>query len=670
MSKPLPGQSHPLGATITPSGVNFCVYSKYATSMELLLFDLPDDVRPSRVIPLDPTVHRTGDYWHVLLPGISPGQLYGYHAHGPYDPASGHRFDGAKVLLDPYARAVAGMRTYQREAAKRIGETNYAHSLKAVVVDPTRYDWEGDQTIRRPGEKSVVYELHTRGFTRHPNSDIGEHLRGTYAGLILKIPYLKRLGITAVELLPVQHYDEQDAPPGRRNYWGYSPLAFFAPHAGYSSRQDPLGPVDEFRDMVKALHKAGIAVILDVVFNHTAEAGGDGPTVCFRGFGNGTYYMLEADRSRYANYSGCGNVVNANNSVVRRMIRDCLRYWVQEMHVDGFRFDLASILTRDEEGHPMVNPPIVWTIDTDPVLANTKIIAEAWDAGGLYQVGHFAGDRFREWNGPFRDDIRRFLKGDAGMVNTVARRLMGSPDLFDSARRSVNFVTAHDGFTLNDLVSYSHKHNLANGEQNRDGTDANYSWNHGVEGPTTDPEVERLRRRQIRNFFVLNLVSQGTPMLLMGDEVRRTQFGNNNGYCQDNETSWFNWEDVERNRDLLRFVRGLITFVRRYEAFHYSNGKVPYHFHGTALDHPDWSEKARHLSFTLRDPSGERFFHVIANAFWEPQEFALSDDRGWLRIVDTSLASPQDFVNEREAPLLEHPTYRVEARTCVLLMSR
>jgi len=389
--------------------------------------------------------------------------------------------------------------------------------------------------LRRPYNETVIYELHVGGFTRNPNSGVSADKRGTYAGVVEKIPYLKALGITAVELLPVQQFDDQDAPNGLTNYWGYSPVAFSAPHSGYSSRRDALGPVDEFRDMVKALHKAGIEVILDVVYNHTAEGNHQGPTFSFRGLEDRTYYMLDKSGS-YLNYTGCGNTDNANYSVVRRLIMDSLRHWVSEMHVDGFRFDLASVLSRDENGIPLVSPPVLWEIDSDPVLAGTKIIAEAWDAGGLYQVGSFVGDRFREWNGRFRDDMRKFVIGENGLAATLVNRIAGSPDIYpDNASRSINFVTCHDGFTLNDLVSYGVKHNEANNQSNVDGADWSFSWNCGVEGATDRADIERIRERQVRNLFALLLLSQGTPMFLMGDEVRRTQRGNNNAYCQDTE---------------------------------------------------------------------------------------------------------------------------------------
>jgi isoamylase len=508
------GASAPLGATVSRSGVNFSVFSRHATGIELALFDGVDDGRPTRVVRLDPTLNRTYHYWHTFVPGVRPGQLYGYRVDGPCEPARGLRFDVSKVLLDPYARAVAVPAQYSREAAGKPGD-NAATAMKSVVVDPRAYDWEGDAPLRQPVARTIVYEMHVRGFTRHPSSGVADATRGTYAGLIDRIPYLKDLGVTALELLPIFQFDPQDALPGLVNYWGYAPVSFFAPHQAYSSRQDPLGAVDEFRDMVKALHRAGLEVILDVVFNHTAEGGDDGPTLGFRGLDNPVYYILEGRGARYANYSGCGNTLNANHPVVRRLILDSLRYWVDEMHVDGFRFDLASILARDPSGHVLASPPVLWDIESDPTLAGIKIMAEAWDAAGLYQVGSFVGDSWREWNGRFRDDVRGFLRGEEGAVGRFADRILGSPEIFGHEERepeqSVNFVTCHDGFTLNDLVSYDRKHNEANGEHNRDGSDDNRSWNCGVEGPTDDPVVERLRNRQVKNFLTSPSCRWGSP---------------------------------------------------------------------------------------------------------------------------------------------------------------
>lgn len=674
-----PGKSYPLGSTVCEGGVNFCVFSRNATAVELLLFDHPDDTAPSRVISMDPKVNRTFYYWHILVKGLGAGQLYGYRAYGPFAPSRGMRFDGSKVLVDPYARVVYYNQRYDRAAASRPGD-NCAFAMKSVVFDPRGYDWEGDHPLQHPFSGTVIYEMHVGGFTRHPNSGLPEQLRGTYAGLIEKIPYLQELGITAVELLPVHQFDEQEAPKGLSNYWGYNPINFFSPHRGYSSRKDPLGPVNEFRDMVKALHRAGIEVILDVVFNHTAEGDHAGPTLSFRGLENRAYYILDPNNpAYYANYSGCGNTINANHSIVRRMIMDCLHYWVQVMHVDGFRFDLASVMARDESGVPLRNPPILWEIESDPVLAGTKIIAEAWDAAGLYQVGSFIGHRWAEWNGQYRDDVRRFVKGDLGTAALLARRISGSRDLYPQAdrepNRSINFITCHDGFTLNDLVSYNQKHNEANLQNNQDGMDANYSWNCGVEGPAEGP-VEELRMRQIKNFLVILFTSQGTPMLLMGDEVRRTQRGNNNVYCQDNPISWFDWDGVKRHADLLRFVQKLIQFYRSHslfqeEKFWTEPGGPEIEWHGVHLYQPDWSYESHSLAYELVNPDPPEHLYVALNAYWEPLEFELPPleyDKQWYRVVDTSLPSPEDF-NESGVPL-GGGTYTVQPRSALILEAR
>ena len=680
------GRSSPLGATVFPGGVNFSVYSRNASGVELLLFNREDDMQPERMITIDPATNRTYHYWHVFVPDLQPGQLYGYRVHGPFDPSSGMRFDPGRVLLDPYGCGVVVPKNYSRVTARLEGD-NASTAMKSVVVDPHAYDWEGDTRLHRPSSRTIIYEMHVGGFTRHPSSGVSEKTRGTYAGLIEKIPYLQQLSITAVELLPVFQFDVQDAPPGRVNYWGYAPVSFFAPHRGYSSRQDPLGPVNEFRDMVKALHRAGIEVILDVVFNHTAEGDHRGPTLSFRGLENSAYYILEQDRSRYANYSGTGNTLNANHPVVRRMIVDSLRYWVEQMHIDGFRFDLASILERDESGILMPSPPVLWDIESDPALAGTKLIAEAWDASGLYQVGSFIGDSWREWNGRFRDDIRGFFRGDEGSVTYLADRLLGSPQIYGhkerEAEESVNFVTCHDGFTLNDLVSYNQKHNEPNGENNRDGANDNRSWNWGVEGPTDDPLIEKLRDRQVKNFLTVTILSLGLPMILMGDEVRRTQQGNNNAYCQDNETSWFDWTLVAKHADVHRFVtllnaRRLLRDAEpegRRLSLNQVLRKAIKAWHGVKLGQPDWGDSSHSLAVTAEARDEKLLVHLILNAYWESLEFELpraGDDDGdsWHRWIDTTLDSPQDIVEWETAPTVPGGTYRAGPRSVVVLFAR
>jgi glycogen operon protein len=515
---------------------------------------------------------------------------------------------------------------------------------------------------------------------------VGEGKRGTYAGLIEKIPYLQDLGITAVELLPVFAFDPQAAPAGRVNYWGYQPVSYFAPHPGFSSRPHPLGAGDEFRDMVKALHRAGIEVILDVVYNHTAEAGADGPVLGFRGIDNPTYYILEQDGGRYADYSGCGNTLNTNQPIVRRMILDSLRYWVDEMHVDGFRFDLASILTRDAQGHVLPNPPVLWDIESDPMLAGTKLIAEAWDAAGLYQVGSFIGDSWKEWNGRFRDDVRDFFRGADGSLRRFADRLVGSPEVYGHKERepeqSINFVTCHDGFTLNDLVSYNEKHNEANGEGNRDGANDNRSWNGGVEGPSDDPAVEPLRNRQVKNFLTVNLLALGMPMVLMGDEVRHTQGGNNNAYCQDSEISWFDWSRREKHADVHRFLKLLIarrllrdtTHEQQRTSLNQLIRQATKSWHGVRLNQPDWGDHSRSVALSAEIRPQQLRFHMIFNAHHEPLDFELppagvDGDQPWRLWIDTALTSPRDISPWEKAPAVSGLTYRAEARSVVVLYS-
>ena len=680
-----PGQSSPLGATIANGGVNFSVFSRNAEGIDLLLFEQEDDGRPARVIQLDPAISRSYHYWHAFVPGIQPGQLYGYRARGPFNPARGMRFDPGKVLLDPYARGVVVPRNYSRQAGRHPGD-NCASAMKSVVVDAASYDWEGDRPLRRASARTIIYEMHVRGFTRHPSSGLNENLRGTYAGLIQKIPYLKQLGITAIELLPVFQFDLQDCPPGKVNYWGYAPVSFFAPHQAYSSRQDPLGPINEFRDMVKALHRQGLEVILDVVFNHTAEGDHTGPTISLRGLDNSIYYLLEPDQAYYANFSGTGNTLNANHPIVRRLIVESLRYWVEAMHVDGFRFDLASILARDLSGQVLPNPPVLWDIESDPVLAGTKLIAEAWDAAGLYQVGTFIGDSWKEWNGRFRDDVRSFFRGEEGFVGRLADRLLGSPEIYGhkerEAEQSVNFVTCHDGFTLNDLVSYNQKHNEANGEDNRDGANDNRSWNCGVEGPSDDPKIEALRERQIKNLLTVNLLSLGVPMLLMGDELRRTQHGNNNAYCQDNETNWFDWNLVRRNAGLHRFVELLasrralrkIDSERQRRSLNQLLRGAAKAWHGLRHGQPDWTQQSHSLAFSAELSDENVSFYFIFNAYWESLEFELPPlkqvaSESWRRWIDTSLNSPQDIQDWPDAPLVPAKKYRAGPRSVVVLIA-
>jgi isoamylase len=677
------GASYPLGATLYPGGVNFSIFCRNGTAVDLLFFDHQEDAIPSREISLNSIHNRTYHYWHIFISGVKAGQLYGYRINGPREPSRGQWYDPGKILLDPYAKVVAVPMGYDRGALTRPGKAE-CPSMKSVVVDCSNYNWEGDKHLGLPFSQTIVYELHVGGFTSHPSAPVGVSKRGTYAGLVEMIPYLVDLGINTVELMPVFQFDVQDAPGGLVNYWGYSPVSFFAPHQGYNSSDDAGAVLDEFRDMVKALHKAGIEIILDVVYNHTAEGGNGGPTFGFRGIDNTVYYLLGSEDFSNTNYSGCGNTLNANQSVVRRMILDSLHFWVTEMHVDGFRFDLASILSRAETGEPLQNPPILWDIESDPLLAGVKLIAEAWDAAGLYQVGSFIGDSWKEWNGKFRDDVRRFLRGDNGMLSQLATRLVGSPDIYGHQERepeqSINFVTCHDGFTLNDLVTYEQKHNEQNREENRDGNNDNLSWNCGWEGETEDPEISALRRKQIRNFLVLTLLSVGAPMICMGDELRRTQYGNNNTYCQDNEMNWFNWGLREQNKDLFRFVKILIQARLLRDLSQMPSGtslnqllrNAEIKWHGLRLHQPDWSEHSHTIAFTVKSLSGEMETHYMINAFNESLVFelpALESGKCWKRWIDTSLESPNDICLRNQAPPVEMQHYSVSAHSIVVLIS-
>ncbi len=679
------GSSAPLGATLKEGGVNFSIYSRHASAVEVLLFDDEDDSQPSRVFTFDPVANRTYHYWHAFVPEVRAGQIYGYRIDGPSAPDKGLLFDPACVLLDPYGRGVVIPEEYNRRKPDS-PEMAVAAAMKSVVVDPADYDWEGDEPLRRSSSRTIVYEMHVRGFTRHPSSGVAEFKRGTYAGLIEKIPYLRELGVTAVELLPVFQFDALDCPPGNVNYWGYAPVSFFAPHRAFSSRKTPLGPVDEFRDMVKALHRAGIEVILDVVYNHTAEGDQNGPTICFRGVDNPTYYILENGGSRYANYTGCGNTFNANQPIVRRLIVDSLRYWVEEMHVDGFRFDLASILSRDASG--------------------------ASDSESAGVVGHRIGPRARRDEAVRRGlgcrrtlssrlVCRRFVEGmeravprrhprfssrRTGSLGRAADRLVGSHEIYGhkqrEAEQSLNFVTCHDGFTLNDLVSYNDKHNEANGEQNRDGANDNRSWNHGVEGPTDDPAIEKLRNRQVKNAFTLALMSLGVPMFVMGDEVRRTQDGNNNAYCQDNETSWLDWTLLDKHADVRRFVSLLIARrALRDEAHEHKRmslsellAQANKAWHGVKLLQPDWGENSHSIALGAELKAEGIYFHLILNGHWTPLDFELPDPQAgghgpWRRWIDTGLDSPCDIVPWQQAITIAGDTYRAQDRSVVMLIA-
>ena len=685
-----PGARHLPGARPDADGVNFSIFSRHATRVTLLLFTHADSAQPFQTIELQTEINRTFFVWHVYVEGLPSGTWYGWRMHGPDDTQySGLRFDAGKLLLDPWARVVSDT-LWDRAQASRPGD-NVCTSMRAMVVDED-YDWEGDTTLAIPNENAIIYELHVGGFTRHPSSDV-QH-PGSFAALAEKIPYLRDLGITHVELMPVMAFDEQDVPPttaalGLKNYWGYSTHSFFSPHPGYCVTPQLGSHLDEFRDLVKALHRAGIGVILDVVFNHTAEGGIDGPTINFKGMGNSVFYHLDADdRRRYRDYTGCGNTVNCNHPMVVNFIISCLEYWVREMHVDGFRFDLASALARGEDGRPLHDAPVLWGIELSEQLSATRLIAEAWDAAGLYQVGSFPGYRWAEWNGLYRDVIRRYVRGDRGMLSQLATRLSGSNDLYQPQQRlpinSINFVTCHDGFTLYDLYSYNHKHNEANGEGNRDGHNDNLGFNYGVEGETDDPAILALRTRQVKNSIAILLLSQGVPMLLAGDEVLHSQSGNNNGYCQDNELTWFDWSLTQKNAGVLRFVSHMTALRKRHPALmrrRFLTGKMigernipDISWHGIELDAPDWNDpEAQLLRFTLAAVTdNEADLHVMLNLSSEDASIALPviPGRRWHLAVNTGAVAPDDILSPDEQTPVTGKTLAVATRTVVVLEGR
>ena len=682
------GRRYPHGAIPDQCGVNFSIFGLHATRAELLLYERPDSPEPFQTLRLNPDEHKTFFSWHVYVEDLPVGICYTWRFDGPQDTrASGFRFNPDKELLDPWARAVTD-HFWNRQAASR-DDAGIPCSYRALVVDDDGYDWEGDKPLNHPLEDTIIYEVHVRGFTRHISSKVDNP--GTFAGLIGKIPYLKPLGVTDIELLPVMAFDEQDIPPGAvqrglRNYWGYSPHSFFSVHPGYCVTPEGSTHRQEFKNLVKALHQAGIGVILDVVFNHTAEGGADGPTINFKGIDNAGFYHLDPfDRSRYYDYTGCGNTLNANHPMVADFLHNILVYWVNEFHVDGFRFDLASALCRGEDGSPLQNAPVLWGIELSDTLSQSRIIAEAWDAAGLYQVGGFPGFRWREWNGRYRDVIRRFVRGDRGLLGEVATRVSGSSDLYAHAGRlptnSINFITCHDGFTLHDLVSYNSKHNEANGENNRDGTNENYSWNCGYEGETKDPLILALRKRQAKNLLAILMLSQGVPMILAGDEVLQTQRGNNNGYCQDNDLSWFDWNLVERNADMLQFVQRLIALRKRHSSLHrrrfltgeFVNGReiADVTWHGNTLNAPQWNDPdSGFLAYTLAAvKASEADLHILFNMSDATCEAELPTIPGrvWHRALDTSLESPHDFPELNQQETLDQPRYRVQSRSVVVL---
>ncbi len=713
--QPAPGQPMPLGATVTETGINFTIFSRHATCVWLHLFDTPTSGSPTHSFELKPATHRTGDIWHIHLPQVKHGQLYLYQMDGPYQPKDGHRFNKYKPLLDPYAKALTGGFRWDFRQAHGYDKslpdmdlsfsiaTNFAGMPKCIVYGDDGFDWQGDRPLARPLNETIIYETHVRSLTSHPSAQV-QH-PGTFGGVIEKIPYFKELGITAVELLPIHLFNEWEFTRTNpktghplRNYWGYNSLAFFAPQSLYSH----LGSSDErgsdgqqvyaFKEMVRALHQAGLEIILDVVYNHTVEGNHMGPTLSFRGIDNSIYYLLEDDKRHYKNFSGVGNTLNCNHPIVQDLIIDSLRYWVQEMHVDGFRFDLATILSRDRWGHISGNPALTTRIAEDPLLRSAKMIAEPWDTDG-YQVGNYPGGRWAEWNDKYRDQVRQYWRGDPGMTSGLATRLAGSADLYHANHRtpndSINFIAAHDGYTLNDLVSYNHKHNLANGEDNCDGHDHNISYNYGEEGLTDDLEIEAIRLRQIKNFWGTLLFSQGTPMINGGDEFRRTQHGNNNAYCHHNEISWYNWDFLKKHAGIFRFAQHVIALRQAHPVFKRTtfftgldfdgNQFSDIHWYGSNAGDAAWDPTDKYLSCTIegsmeetRANSDDVDVLMMFNADTQARTFTLppAPHQGiWHRIIDTYLPSPRDVCPEDEAIAMTNDTYEVKAYSMVVMFS-
>lgn len=662
-----------MGTAVYDEGVRFTVFSRHATKVWLALFEQVGDKEPAWEYEYDSNRHRTGDVWSIFVGGVRAGIYYKYRMEGPFDPKAGHRFQSDVYLLDPYAKAFVG--------------DIHDGTMKCVAVHDDM-DWADDRPLRLPMKNAIIYETHVRGFTKHTSA--GVRAPGTYQGLIEKLPYLIDLGVTAVELLPLQEFGETflgrcSVVTGEQlsNYWGYSSIGFFAPSSRYACTAISLEHLEEFRRMVQALHYSGLEVYLDVVFNHTSEGNERGPTLCFRGLDNAIYYFLDQD-GQYINYSGCGNTLNCDHPVVRDFILDCLRYWVAVMHVDGFRFDLASILGRDEKGNVLADAPLIERIAEDPVLRHVKLIAEAWDASGAYQVGSFGGLRWAEWNGQYRDDVRRYWRGDQGSHGRFASRLAGSADIYQWAGRtpehSINFITCHDGFTLRDLVSYNEKHNEANGEGNRDGSDTNYSYNCGVEGETDDPAINGLRLRMQKNYLATLFLSLGVPMLLGGDEMGRTQRGNNNAYCQDNEISWYDWRLLKKNPELFRFCRELIAFRKDNPALtrgEYFDGKAcrgpknmpDLAWYNAGGESVDWANTDTVLACRIAGEVNQNItMYMMFNNTDQPRKFGLPEDP-WSMRINTGCTSPQDICDPHSAPRLTEHHLELMPRSLAVLTS-
>jgi isoamylase len=681
------GTPFPFGALKIENGVNFAFFSRHGSRVRLEFFDTPDSQIASRFIELDSRGNRTGDVWHVWVADILPGQLYGFRVDGPYQPEQGHRFNFNKLLLDPHARAISPVTHWDFKAAygydlsapELASSVNDTGAMPKCVFIFDQFDWQNDQPPKHCCANTFIYETHIRGLSFHPSAKVSHP--GTFRGLIEKIPHFKELGITAVELMPIQEFNATEAVAinpqtntGLTNYWGYDSVGFYATKASYSSAGGFGQQTLEFKQLVLEMHKAGIEVILDIVFNHTAEGDQSGPTFSFRGIDNSIFYMLEADKRFYKNFAGTGNTINANHPVVREYLLSALRYWVIEMHVDGFRFDLASILGRDTQGNLLESSPLLDFISEDPILRDVKLIAEAWDMIG-YEVGNFSHRRWAEWNGHFRDDVRRFWRGDDGMLGLFAKRLGGSSDVYaksgKSPKNSVNYITCHDGFTLNDLVSFNEKHNLENGHNNQDGTNENYSVNFGVEGPSDDPQIVALRKRQIKNFLVTLYVARGLPMLMGGDEFLRTQKGNNNAYCQDNEISWYNWDFLQKNQEIFQFTKTMIAFRKAHPALckeeFYVDGEIKW-FNSSGML-PDWNNSRAHELACLIYEEDQTMIYMMFNPGSNDIEFTLPilpPNFFWSLAVDTGRTEHQSEIQLDN----NTKTYLLKNHACAILLAR
>ncbi|MCL1833103.1 MAG: glycogen debranching protein GlgX [Leptospirales bacterium] len=697
------GLPQPFGATIINGGIQFVIFSRHAASVELLIFHSAESNAEYTIFKLNPVYNKTGDIWHIWIEGLEEGTIYGYRIDGEYNPGKGHRFNKNKLLIDPYTRALTGNFTWDLSKACGVvlGSADEVKSFSDIDSIPhtprsivTGSSSQIDKIrLKIPENDLIIYELHVRGFTAHPSSCVS--VPGTFMGLTEKIPYLKKLGVNAVELLPIHEFDEFENTninpiTGERlkNFWGYSSIAFFAPKSGYSSSGMTGQQVVEFRNMVEKFNKNDIEVILDVVFNHTNEGDYRGPTLSFRGIDNSIYYILDSDRSRYKNYSGCGNTVNCNHPYVRQMILDSLRYWFIEMNVNGFRFDLASILGRDQNGDMLSNPPLIEWIAEDPILRNAKIIAEAWDAGGAYQVGKFPG-RWAEWNGRYRDDVRRFWRGDYGVKGDFATRITGSSDLYSTTSpcRSINFITCHDGFTLNDLVCFNSKNNIANGEDNRDGENNNYSFNCGIEGLKATAAIDKLRNRMIKNYIATLFLSLGVPMLQAGDEFRRTQNGNNNSYCQDNEISWVDWSLLDNNDEIFEFTKNMIQFRKNHPILRLNRfftgdktescGAEDISWHGTEILNPEWEKGEPFIAVLINGEyaktsamDGDSDFFMIFNGSFEELDFQIPKSpsgRKWKVSINTGANKGKDINLDDDNPYYPSPRIKAKQKSVIVL---